>query len=340
MRPFPLPANQLRRFYGGGPRIAALRGLPAGDERSPEDWVGSVTASFGSSVEGLSRLEDGRLLADELAADPESFLGPEHVAHFGPHPALLVKLLDAGERLPVHFHPDRAFARKHLGSAYGKSEAWVVVVAEGEQPSVWLGLRKAVDAQTLADWTRRQERRALLGALNRVRVRPGDALFVPAGLLHAIGVGLLIVELQEPSDLSVLLEWEGFDLDGAADGHLGLGFDTALRAATRSPLGPEPLAELRAGRGEGERPGVERLLPAEADRFFGAERIRPRPSAPLPRGFSILVGLDGAGRLVTEAGELPIARGSTVLVPWAAGDGSLEGEGLHVLRCLPPEVGA
>jgi mannose-6-phosphate isomerase len=336
VRPLPLPANPIHRFYRGGRRIAALRGLRDGDDRAPEDWVGSVTTAFGSGEMGLSRLEDGRTLPDAIAADIEAFLGPDHVA--GHDPALLVKLLDAGERLPVHFHPDRGFARQHLATPFGKNEGWVVVAAEGGDAAVFLGLREAVELETLADWVERQDTAALLAALNRIPTEPGDTFFVPAGTLHAIGEGLLIVELQEPSDLSVLLEWDGFEIDGPADGHLGLGFDTALCAAERKRLSPDQLARLRTSRVEDGRPGVERLFPPEADAFFRAERIRPAGSCPIPQEFSILVVVQGAGRLETEAGELALRRGATVLVPWAAGEGALQGE-LEVLRCLPSEAG-
>lgn len=338
MKPLALPPNQLHRFYRGGARIAELRGVPHQDDYAPEDWVGSVTTTFGSDEEGLSRLGDGRLLAEAIAAEPASSLGPAHVERRGADPGLLVKLLDAGERLPVHFHPDRCFARERLGSPYGKSEAWVVVAAEGDEPAVHLGLRGAVDADTLAGWVERQEISELLGALNRVPVAAGDTFFVPAGLLHVIGEGLLIVELQEPSDLSVLLEWEGFELDGPAEGHLGLGFDSALSAASIDRLAPARLDVLRGSR-EAEADGIERLFPPEADAFFRAQRIRPKPSCTLDRGFSIVVVLEGEGRLSTEAGALALARGDTVLVPWAAGEASIEGE-LEALRCLPPEVSA
>jgi mannose-6-phosphate isomerase len=339
VRPLPLPANPLRRFYRGGRRIAELRGLADVDDRAPEDWVGSVTTAFGSDRHGLSRLEDGRTLADAIGAEPEAFLGPERARRGSADPALLVKLLDAGERLPVHFHPDRAFARRHLASPYGKSEGWVVVGAEGADAALFLGLREPVDHPTLADWVKRQDTAALLAALNRVPTKAGDTFFVPAGMLHAIGEGLMIVELQEPSDLSVLLEWDGFEIDGHTEGHLGLGFGTALLAAERDRLDPDGLRRLSGSRRVDARPGVERLFPPEADEFFRAERIRPRPSSPLPQEFSILVVLGGTGRLATEAGELRLRRGATVLLPWAAGEGALEGQ-LDVLRCLPPEAGA
>ena len=107
MKPLLLPPNQFHRFYRGGARIDALRGAPAGEDGRPEDWVGSTATAWGSEDEGLSRLEDGRV-RDAIRADPEAFLGSDHVARWGADPALLVKLLDAGERLPVHYHPGRA----------------------------------------------------------------------------------------------------------------------------------------------------------------------------------------------------------------------------------------
>src|SRR6266540_6522524 len=139
---------------------------------------------------------------------------------------------NAAERLPVHCHPDRGFAREHLGMRYGKTEGWLIVEARGATPSVHLGFREDIDAETLAGWVERQERARLLEALHVLPVASGDWVFVPAGLPHAIGEGVFVVELQEPSDLSVLLEWAGFAVDGTRDGHLGLGFDVALRSVT------------------------------------------------------------------------------------------------------------
>lgn len=332
MKPLVLAANPVQRFYRGGPRIAALRGEPPVEEHVPEDWVGSTTAVHGSGQDGLSSTQEGALLADLVASEPEAYLGPRASVL-----ALLVKLLDAGERLPVHLHPDGAFARERLGAPRGKTEAWYVVSADDSDPCVWLGFRHDVDDETLAGWVERQDTEALLDALHRIPVSAGDALFVPAGLPHAIGEGLLICELQEPSDLSVLLEWRGFDL-GGADPYLGLGVSGAVGATRREPLPEDELERLGGSRGAGGRPGVERLLPPEADAFFRLERIRPSAgSTPLPPELSVLVVLDGQGRLVTEEGELALRRGATALVPWGAGSSRLEGE-LDVLRCLPPEL--
>jgi mannose-6-phosphate isomerase len=329
VRPLVLGPNQPRRFYRGGGAIARFRGLEQTGEYVPEDWVGSATSVFGDASAGLTRL-DGTTLRDVLAADPDAFFGRAHGERHGGDPCLLVKLLDAGERLPVHCHPDRAFAQGRLGSPYGKTEAWLILGTQPGRASVHLGFRDDVDAETLAGWVSRQDRPAMLAALHELPVEPGDTLFVPAGVPHAIGEGVFLLELQEPSDLSVLLEWSGFAIDGERDGHLGLGFGRALECVDRSRLEPDRLASLEGS-------GVHSLFPAEADPFFRAERLGP--TASLEPAFSILVVLEGAGRLETErGGELALECGQTVLVPYASGQARLVGD-VDVVRCMPPEVG-
>jgi len=337
VNPVELAPNQLHHFYHGGEAIASFRGIPSTDDHAPEDWVGSTATMFGANGAGLSVLPDGRLLRDAIAADPVAYLGPAHVARYGADPALLVKLLDAGERLPVHFHPDQAFARSRLGLAHGKTEAWVIVETRGKRPTVWLGFREDVDLDVLAGWVDRQERAIMLDALNELTVGPGDCIFVPAGLPHAIGEGIFLVELQEPSDLSVLLEWTGFEVDGTRDGHLGLGFDVALESARLTAVRGDELTELKrqTAAAPESRPGARTLLSAAASSFFGAERLRPAPAVSLEPAFSILVVVDGDGRLETEGGTVTLLRGESLLVPHAAGPGELTGS-VDVIRCLPP----
>jgi mannose-6-phosphate isomerase len=321
MKPIVLPPNLQRHFYAGGPRIAALRGLDIDAERMPEEWIGAVSSMFGQPERGLSRLADGTLVRDAVAADPEAYLGPEHVARYGADPGLLVKLLDAGQRLPVHFHPGRAFARRALDSVHGKTEAWIILEAD-RGATVHVGWSRPVERDQVREWIRTQDAPAMLAAMHARRVRTGDAIFVPAGTPHAIGAGILLVELQEPTDFSVLLEWEGFPLT-EEQAHLGLGWDRALEALDDSP---------------GDEPGPrEDLLPAAADPYFRAERRSARTA--LDAGFSILVGLTGSGTLTTEGGDVPIGRGSAVLVPYAAGAGELQGD-VAAIRCRPPDPAA
>jgi mannose-6-phosphate isomerase len=337
VNPIELAPNPVHHFYRGGEAIASFRGIPSTDDRAPEDWVGSTATMFGANGAGLSALPDGQLLRDAIAADPVAYLGPAHAAQYGADPALLVKLLDAGERLPVHFHPDQAFAQSRLGLVHGKTEAWLVVETRAERPTVWLGFQDDVDLDVLAGWVDRQERASMLEALNELTVGPGDCIFVPAGLPHAIGEGIFLVELQEPSDLSVLLEWTGFEVDGARDGHLGLGFDVALENVRRSALRGEELTELKrqTAAAPESRPGARTLLSPAASSFFRAERLRPAPAVTLEPAFSILVVVDGEGRLETDGGTVRLSRGETLLVPHAAGHGELTGL-VDVIRCLPP----
>jgi mannose-6-phosphate isomerase len=314
VKPLPLPPNVLRHFYAGGERIGRLRAITLPSDHMPEEWIGAVNTAFGHEDRGLSRLEDGTLLRDAIAADPEAFLGPGRT-----DPALLVKLLDAGQRLPVHFHPGRAFAREWLGSPYGKTEAWLIIEAE-PGASVHVAFNRDVEPDEIRGWMRSQNSAAMLGAMHELPVEPGDVVFVPAGTPHAIGAGILMVELQEPTDFSVLLEWEGFELT-EDEGHLNLGWDRALEALDRSGWDEDRARALRG-----------KALPEAADPYFRAERVTGGDA--LDPGYSILVGLGGDGTLTTDEAELRFGRGSTVLLPYAAGTATLHGD-VEALRARP-----
>jgi mannose-6-phosphate isomerase len=331
VKPQTLPPNVLRHFYVGGARIAALRRLELDDDHHPEEWLGAVNTAFGHEPDGrgLSRLQDGTLVRDAIAADPAAWLGPEHVARFGSDAALLTKLLDAGQRLPVHLHPGRPFAREHLGLDHGKTEAWVIVEAE-PGAAVHVGFAEPVELDAVRGWMRAQDGAAMLAAMRERPVAPGDAIFVPAGTPHAIGAGILLVELQEPTDLSILLEWDGFELT-EDEGHLELGWDLALQALDRSAWDDERLAGLWGP------PDGTRALPDAADPYFRAERVRGGDV--LDPGFAVLVALAGAGTLEATADAVPLERGAVVLVPHAAGEATVT-EDVQALRCRPPDPAA
>ncbi|UQS26842.1 class I mannose-6-phosphate isomerase [Amycolatopsis thermalba] len=337
--PIKLPANQPAQFYRGGAAIAELRGASTQDSAfGPEDWVASTTTRFGQEEAGLTRLPDGRWLRDAVRDDPKSWLGAEHVAAFHDSTALLVKLLDAGQRLPVHFHPTDAFAREHFDSHFGKTEAWIVVGTSGDDPRVHPGFRDTVSPATVGEWVREQDTDAMLSALNSVPVRPGDTVYIPAGLPHAIGAGVFVVELQQPTDFSLTIEWRNF-LDDPDQGHLGLGFDTALRALDTSGWDDDRLASIVKHTADEPGSTVD-LLAAGSAEFFRADQLRPSPALALDPSFAVLVALDGRGTLRTEhGGEIAVAKGETLVVPHAAGQLELAGD-LTVIRCRPPAPGA
>jgi mannose-6-phosphate isomerase len=309
-----LRSNRVYRFYRGGALIDRLRGDAEEDAFFPEDWVGSVTPAANPGrndpEEGLSRLADGRLLRDAVADDPEAWLGRDQIAHYGTSTGLLVKLLDSAQRLPVHAHPDRAFAETQLHSPFGKTEAWIVLATRGSSGDVWVGLREPVEPARWHRLIETQDVVAMLESLNRQPVRAGDVIYVPGGVPHAIGAGILIAELQEPTDFSLLCEWRDFPL-GPEDSHLGLGWDVALGALDLSAR--EPIC----------------TLPEEARRFFWAD------DKPAPAGrFGILVVLEGDGSVDGQ----PARAGDAFVLPASLEELRVEG-GLRVLRCLAPDAG-
>jgi mannose-6-phosphate isomerase len=299
MRPERVRPNRVYRFYRGGALIDRLRGQPERDDVYPEDWVGSVVAASNPGRDepfaGLSRLERGPFLRDEIRQHPDAWGTPN----------LLVKLLDPVERLPVHAHPDREFARIHLGSDYGKTEAWYFVGARNGDSAAWLGLRESVDPEEYRSWIERQDVDALLGSLNRLEVEPGDLLYVPAGVPHAIGGGALIVELQEPSDFSIVCEWTGFPI-AAENAHLGLGWDTAMAALRLDAFEPS------------------RGLPPEAAAFFSVDE-----RAEAGGRFGVLLVLEGEGELAGER----VRPGDAFVLPAACEPFEVRGD-IRVIRCL------
>ncbi len=323
MQPIVVGPNQPGTFYRGSGRLADFRGEELA--LRPEDWVASTTSRFGAAPSGLTALPDGTLLLDAIAADPVGWLGAEHVARHGASPALLVKLLDAGQRLPVHVHPSRQFARSHLVSPYGKTEAWVVLDAAPDA-SVHLGFARDVSSAELAGWVATQDVPALLGATNVVPVSAGDVVLCPAGVPHAIGENILLVEVQEPTDFSVLLEWDGFGL-GPADATLGLPLDLALTCVDRRAFTEGQLVALRQSR---ER-YADSVLPAGADMFFSAARVAEGANL---HGFGVLVVTGGSGELTGGWGSLTVRRGNTVVVPFGAGACHVSGE-VAALHCRP-----
>jgi mannose-6-phosphate isomerase len=339
MMPMLLPVNQFDHFYRGGDRIGALRHGPGGPQR-PEEWIGSTTARFGQAPQGFSTLPDGRLLIEAVESDPDAWLGPDHVARYGAGTEVLIKLLDLDQRLPVHLHPNRAFARTHLGLAHGKTEAWYVLDAPAGA-EVGVGFREQMSLDQVAAWVSERDTESLMSALRTRVVRPGDAMLVPAGLPHTVQAGVFVLELQEPTDLSILLEWQGFAVDGMKDGHLDLGFDTALQAVDLTAVTDSDLDRLVLARESIDRAGLVSTMPAQADAYFRAHRFDSSGGpVSVDPGFAIVLVLEGTGVLASPGGALGVSRGDVVLVPFAAGEYTVhhEGHGDPVVGvvCRPP----
>ncbi len=214
-----LPANRVRRNYRGGMQLDRLEGVdqPVDSDR-PEDWIASTVPARNPGLppianEGRSCVTtaSGRnvLLADLFADFADHYLGRPHFDSLGTDLGFLAKLLDSSTRLHIQAHPTAEFARSYLHSRWGKLETYVILsVRPGSDGTILLGFQRP---PTDAQWRRivlEQDRQAMHACFDPIPVQPGQVWVVPGGLPHAIGKGLLVMEVMEPTDLVVRCEFE------------------------------------------------------------------------------------------------------------------------------------
>jgi len=209
--------NRVLRLYRGGSGLDRLSGRPdPEDTRFPEDWIASCIEGNGrayhSPGHGMSKVcIDGKehVFAELLKAHPAQLLGEKHVERYGPVPAVLVKWLDSAEQLPLQVHPTREQAKKFLHSDYGKTEAWIVLATRkvnGEEPYLLVGFNHNLDKEIFQSECRAGKLECAQSMLHQLRVKPGDVILIRGGLPHAIGPGITMVEIMEPSDWVVVPE--------------------------------------------------------------------------------------------------------------------------------------
>ena len=337
VQPLVLEPNLISRSYRGGSRLAKFRSLPIPeDETRPEDWIASTTTVYGELELGLSRLPDGRLLRDAIRTNPEAFLGDQHAGALGANPYVLVKVLDAQQRLSIHVHPSRAFARRYLGTRFGKTEAWyVLAAAPGAQ--IHLGFRHDIERQRLQAIVEAGQGESLLDSMHALAVGAGDAFFVPAGIPHAIGAGILLVEVQEPSDLLVRLETGGGYSFGSLPYELGLGWSKALEAVDCLGRSAAEIGALKTHVEFSQVAGVVDLLVPDSASFFRLEGAAVYNRVSLDPGYRILLCTRGKGEVFVGDHAWPLTEGIAMLLPWAAQPLQVAGD-LNLILCRPPAV--
>ena len=348
----PLLPNRVRRNYLGGYLLDQLEHKPAPrDGHRPEDWLASTVRAINPGLEpiegeGLStvQLEAGETvrLPELFEAEALYYFGAKHLEERGPQLGFLAKLLDSSMRLHVQAHPTAAFARKHLHSLWGKLEAYVILALRDEKSAyIRLGFQRPPTPQ---EWRRivlEQDIAAMDACFDRVPVRVGEVWLVPGGLPHAIGEGILLLEVMEPTDLVVRCE---FEREGAvvppAARFMQSPIDLALQIFDYTPLSVAAveaaykIAPRRLG------PDEELLIgPDQTDcfcvtRLTVAEQVVFRPSGGLRLG----VVARGHGTLRMEGQTLELRPGARFLAAAAAPEGELTSTGdesLEILFCSP-----
>ena len=173
-----------------------------------ESWELVSMPGFDSVVDGGSL--DGVGLQHLLDRYAVNLLGQRVLDAFGSRFPLLIKWIDAREKLSIQVHPNDALAQKRHGS-FGKSEMWYILDADPEA-YVLAGFEEPMD---VTEYLRRVEDENLAQSLKVIPVRKGDIIYVPSGLVHAIGPGVLLAEVQQPSDITYrICDWGRVDALG------------------------------------------------------------------------------------------------------------------------------
>lgn len=151
----------------------------------------------------------GKRLIDAINEYPIEILG--HTLKENEKFPLLLKIIDAGNKLSVQVHPDDLYANQNENGELGKNEAWYILDAK-EDSKLILGLKENINKET---FIKAFEENNLVTVLNEINVKKGDVIYIPAGLIHAIGSGILLYEIQQNSDTTYrVYDWDRKDLDG------------------------------------------------------------------------------------------------------------------------------
>ncbi|WP_158768726.1 class I mannose-6-phosphate isomerase [Paraglaciecola sp. L1A13] len=212
-------ANRVWRTYQGGKLLDTIEGKETPEDSSfPEDWIGSTVQARNVGrehvTEGLAMVkdDDGQSVPfrDLLKRDQQYFLGNANGSPRSLDDIPLVKYLDSATRLHFQAHPTRAFAQERLGLPRGKTEAYVILETRDDvsDPYIYAGFQRPPSREQLKEWIETQDIESIESCFDRIPVKPGDVFLLPGGRPHALGEGILMLEIMEPSDLAVRFEFE------------------------------------------------------------------------------------------------------------------------------------
>lgn len=309
------------RVWGG----TALKSRPAGE--IPADPVGESWELADHGADTTLVAEGplaGRSLHELMVQDRDALCGravdPANPEVF----PLLLKLIDPLQDLSVQVHPNDTYAGQQVAGELGKTEAWYVLEAE---PGAKL-YRGFVDGVSKEQFAAAVEAGTVADILNGFAVEPGDVVYMPAGMVHALGAGVRIAEIQQNSDTTYrVFDWNRVGLDGQPR---ELHIDHALAVSQfgeqgESRCAPEPVAQAGCVR--------ERFVNCEKFQF---ERLSAFEGAPVElntegRSFHLLTVVEGSATVTAGGETVTRSRWDSVLVPAAAGSYQLEADGAVLL---------
>lgn len=292
----------LKQIRWGGRRLGDVLGKPIGDASDyAESWELVDHGDDQSIVVEPEESEHcGAKLESLVANHGEALFGHGGKTQF----PLLIKFLDACDRLSVQVHPDDALAKQFDPTENGKTEAWVILDA-APGAKLFAGLKEGV---TEADLRSALKTETVEELLHVIEVKAGDCVFIPAGTIHAIGEGVLLAEVQQASDMTFrLYDWGRMGTDGQPR---QLHIEESIQATdwNRGPVAPVTPTVLGKGHEELVDCDFFRIDRRQSD---GSLELVNQPTA------RILIGVEGRGELVSDDLSIPLTfgQGRTVLLP-------------------------
>ncbi len=316
------------RLWGGRRLVELLGALTEVDGPIGEAWLLSDRHDHQSRV--VAGQLAGRTLGELLEEYPDEMLG-RLATRFHRFPVLL-KFLDAHELLSVQVHPsDRQTDHLPAGET-GKTEAWVVLEA-GSESRIYAGLRPGTTADGLRTALATG---AIVGQLVGFPPKPGDGVFLPAGTVHSLGGDLVVMEVQENSDVTFRLhDWDR--VDPVTGLPRALQVDEALACIDFAQGVLAPVV-----------PVLEADAPARRERLFDCEHFclwRVQAELPFTVGAGglprVLVCIAGAAEVEHGGAPHPIGFGDVMLLPAVVGECRVRPRGpVSLLEVALPEVPA
>ena len=338
-KPLFFKRNRVFRNYVGGAGLALLTGDGSTDGNFPEEWIASklkaINPIYFGERDGVSVTEDGEYLDDLLEKEATTLLGRRQYD-------CLVKYLDSAIRLPVQVHPTPDFSKKHFGSPYGKTEAWLVLAKRDDNAKLYFGFKEKTDAETLKEYADRslEERDILTELITPVEVNVGDVYLINAGLIHAIGAGCTILEVQEPTDFTIQIEnWCGESRVTEQEKYLGLERDTAISIFDFDKFGEQAVKAAKITPETlycDDNIKIESLIDYNDTPCFAEKRYTLKGGSTV-MGFGPCVWtiVQGEGCVCGENYHRNVRKGDYFFMPYAAqGKFSLAGN-LVAVECLP-----
>ena len=328
-KPLKLNAARAWRTYFGGGLIDALHGIKdSEDTHFPEEWIASVVSAKNAGREhikdeGLSYIDGTQISLKELIESaPQKALGKVHFEKFGNTPGVLLKLLDAAERLGVQAHPTKEKARLYFGSDYGKTECWHIIGTReigDEKPCVYMGFKDGITKEYWREVFDKQDIGAMLDCLNKIEVKVGDTYLITGGMPHAIGSGCFLVEIQEPTDYTLRTERvtpSGLEISEQAC-HYGIGFDNMFECFEYIPLAPDKANRVPILLEENANYSLYDIIGYKDTEFFSLRKaeIKGEYVLDLNDTYCDLYVLKGQGEFITADSSTAVGSAQQYFVP-------------------------